>query len=198
MKLLSRGAEAEIYRDVDKAIKIRSKKNYRLEELDNEIRKSRTRKEAKIIAKLPDEIRHPHLLSVDEKKATIEMEFIDGEIVRDVLDKNLGLCIAIGRSTGMMHNSGIIHGDLTTSNMIFKDGKIYLIDFGLSFFSDKIEDKAVDLHLLKQALESKHYKIYEKAFGFVLDGYKEESKDYSAVISRFQQVELRGRNKNKY
>ena len=198
MEFVSRGAEAEIYIDGDKIKKIRSKKGYRLEAIDNFLRKSRTRKEARILGKLPKEILHPALIKTDEQKATIEMEFIDGKKVRDILDFNLGLCPEIGRKIALMHNAGIIHGDLTTSNMICKDKKLYLIDFGLSFFSDKTEDKAVDLHLLKQALESKHYKVYEQAFSLVLEGYKEEAKDFSQVISKFRQVEQRGRNKAKF
>ena len=75
-------------------------------------------------------------------------------------------------------------------------GKIYFIDFGLSFISPKIEDKAVDLHLLKQAIESKHYKIQEEAFKYVLDGYKKYSKA-DEVIKRLQVVESRGKNKGK-
>jgi TP53 regulating kinase-like protein len=198
MEFISRGAEAEIYRDENKIKKIRSEKRYRLPAIDNTLRKSRTRKEAKILEKMPKEILHPVLIKTDEAKATIEMEFIDGKKVRDVLDNNISLCLEIGRKIGMMHNAGIIHGDLTTSNMIYKDKKIYFIDFGLSFFSNKIEDMAVDLHLLKQALESKHYKVFEQAFDLVLDAYKEEAKEYSSVISKFRQVELRGRNKAKF
>ena len=72
--------------------------------------------------------------------------------------------------------------------------EIYFIDFGLSFFSQKIEDKAVDLHLLKQALESKHYKIWEKCFKEVLEGYK-AAKDYNEVMARFEKVEKRGRQR---
>jgi TP53 regulating kinase and related kinases len=198
MDKIAMGAEAEIYREENKILKIRVPKRYRLKQLDDELRKSRTRHEAKILEKMPKEILHPAVLKSDDKKMILEMEFIDGKKVRDVLDSNISLCLDIGRKIALMHNAGIIHGDLTTSNMILKDRKIYFIDFGLSFFSGKVEDKAVDLHLLKQALESKHYKVFEQAFDLVLQGYKEESKDYSSVISKFNQVELRGRNKAKF
>ena len=77
------------------------------------------------------------------------------------------------------------------------DKEIYFIDFGLSFFSNKIEDKAVDLHLLRQALESKHYKIWEKAFESVLFGYKSKAQDAKEILARFEKVEERGRNKTK-
>jgi TP53 regulating kinase and related kinases len=198
MEFISRGAEAEIFREGSKIKKIRSEKRYRLKVIDDALRKSRTRKEAKILEKMPKEVLHPSLIRLDEANATIEMEFIDGKKVRDVLDDNLAICLEIGKKIALMHNAGIIHGDLTTSNMIYKDKKVYFIDFGLSFFSSKVEDKAVDLHLLKQALESKHYKVYDRAFDLVLESYNEEAKDNNTIISKFRQVELRGRNKAKF
>ena len=75
--------------------------------------------------------------------------------------------------------------------------EIYFIDFGLSYFSHKIEDKAVDLHLLKQALESKHYKVWEKCFKAALKAYKKESEDTKEVLKRLETVEKRGRYKSK-
>ena len=80
--------------------------------------------------------------------------------------------------------------------ILSKENKIFFIDFGLSFFSDKTEDKAVDLHLLKKALESKHYKIFEECFKAALEGYK-KSDNYEAIIKRFQIVEKRGRYKER-
>ena len=74
---------------------------------------------------------------------------------------------------------------------------VYFIDFGLGFHSDRIEDKAVDLHLIKQALEARHSKIYEKAFKAVLQGYK-ISKNYKEAIKRLEKVEKRGRYKAQY
>jgi len=97
-----------------------------------------------------------------------------------------------------LHNEGIIHGDLTTSNMMVSEGEVFLIDFGLSFFSDKVEDKAVDLHLLRQAIESKHHTVYETAFAEVLKSYEENCENSKEVLKRFEIVESRGRNKAKY
>jgi TP53 regulating kinase and related kinases len=197
MKAISSGAEAQIFLDGDRIIKKRIPKSYRLKEIDDSLRGFRTRREAKIIQKLPKEVCHPELIRCDDKE-TIEMSFIKGEKIRDILDDNIKLCKEIGEKTALMHNAGIIHGDLTTSNMIVSREKIYFIDFGLSFFSEKVEDKAVDLHLLKQALESKHYKVYEKAFDLFLKGYKKKSNDYAEIKKRFDLVELRGRNKAKF
>jgi len=194
MKIIAQGAEAKLYKDNDKIIKKRISKNYRIKELDEALRKTRTKREAKILEKLPKEIPSPSLLRQD--KTDLEMSFIKGEKVRDVLDINLKLCNELGKKIAIMHNAGIIHGDLTTSNMIY-DKKIYFIDFGLSYFSEKIEDKAVDLHLLRQALESKHYRVYEKAFKLVLEGYKSKVKKYKEIMTRLEKVESRGRNKSK-
>jgi len=194
MEQIAQGAEATIYKEKDKIIKKRLRKNYRIRELDESLRKFRTRREAKFIDKLP--ITGPKLIKMDDKEMIIEMELIKGEKVRDILEKNIELCKEIGKNVALLHNKGMIHGDLTTSNMIFNK-EIYFIDFGLSFFSNKTEDKAVDLHLLKQALESKHYKIFEKAFKLVLQGYKQKSNNYREIKSRFEKVEERGRNKLK-
>ena len=80
--------------------------------------------------------------------------------------------------------------------MIF-DKEIFFIDFGLSFFSRKIEDKAVDLHLLKEALESKHSKIWEKCYKAALGSYAEKAVDGKDVLERIKIVEKRGRYKHK-
>lgn len=109
------------------------------------------------------------------------------------------ICETIGNSLAKLHDAGIIHGDLTTSNLILadKDKKIYFIDFGLGFHSNRAEDKAVDLHLIKEALHAKHPKLADKAFSAVLQGYK-SSKNYSETLKRLQKVEQRGRYKAQY
>jgi len=96
----------------------------------------------------------------------------------------------------MLHNHLIIHGDLTTSNMILNK-EIYFIDFGLSFFSEKAEDKAVDLHLLKEGLESKHYRIWEECFRCALEAYRKEANKSSETLKRLEIVEKRGRYRAK-
>lgn len=195
--MIAQGAEAKIYLDEDRIIKQRLSKKYRLPELDDTIRRFRTRREAKVIQKLPEEVLSPKLLKADDKDMKIEMSHIQGKKIRDILDSNIELCTEIGEKIATMHNNGIIHGDLTTSNMIFSENKIYFIDFGLSFFSEKIEDKAVDLHLLKQALESKHHTISKKAFVLVIKGYEKHSHNFKEIKNRLEIVEARGRNKAK-
>ena len=125
------------------------------------------------------------------------MQKIKGEVLRNALEKNhLNYGREIGRKIAIMHNRDIIHGDLTTSNMIIGD-EIYFIDFGLSFFSKKIEDKAVDLHLLHQALESKHYTVYDVCFKEILKSYQKEADNSEEILERYKKVEERGRNKVK-
>ncbi|MBC8494960.1 Kae1-associated serine/threonine protein kinase [archaeon] len=192
MKIIGSGAEATIYLDNNKVIKKRIKKSYRIKEIDEALRKNRTRVESKILDKIS--IKAPKLLKTDRKE-TIEMEFIEGPKIKDLLDKKPSLAKEIGEKIATMHNEGIIHGDLTTSNMILNK-EIFFIDFGLSFFSEKIEDKAVDIHLFKQALESKHYQVDEKTFDAFNQGYK-NAHHYKEIMDRLKSVEERGRYKKK-
>jgi TP53 regulating kinase and related kinases len=200
MEKISQGAEAMIFRDKDIIIKKRVEKEYRLREIDSALRRARTRREAKVMQKLPAAIARPGFISCDDKGMEIRMGFVPGSKVRDVLEGNLWLAEEIGKIAALMHNANIVHGDLTTSNMIYNptEKKIYLIDFGLSSFSHKDEDKAVDLHLLKQALESKHYTIWEKAFALAIKGYEASSEKPKDILERLEIVESRGRNKERY
>lgn len=195
MKLIAQGAEAKIYLDKEKIIKERFEKKYRISEIDSRLRKFRTKRESKVIEKINYLGFGPKLILSDDKKMEISMERIPGQKVREILDKKPELALEIGKKLAIMHDSGIIHGDLTTSNMIFNK-QIYFIDFGLSFFSDKLEDKAVDIHLFKQAIESAHYKVEKKAYEFFLHGYN-DSKYFDETIKRLEIVEKRGRHKMK-
>ena len=197
-KIIDSGAEATIYLDDDIITKERAEKTYRIKEIDNKLRKFRTRRESKILERLEKiGFPAPKLLNFCDNTMKINMEFIEGDKLRDVLYKDpLGLSRELGKKIGMLHANDIIHGDLTTSNMILAN-EIKFIDYGLSFFSDKIEDKAVDLHLLRQALESKHYATWEECFKQALEGYRESYPEHHLVLKRLDAVEKRGRNKSK-
>lgn len=199
-KLIANGAEAELYYMGGHLKKIRVAKGYRIKEIDDKIRKIRTRSERKLLEKAYSIVNVPKVLSHDDKDMIVDMEFIDGKKLSEYLDefnndKREEICLMIGEQVGKMHNVDIIHGDLTTSNMILYKDKVYFVDFGLGFVSNKLEDKAVDLHLLKQALESKHYKHFKDSFESVLNGYKEICKDSNEIILRLKKVEGRGRYK---
>lgn len=201
MKQIGAGAEAIIYLEGD-VVKDRIKKTYRIPEIDIPLRKTRTRREANILGKLAEiEFPAPRLIYSDGREK-IKMDFIEGEKLRDALarDNHRELCFELGEKIGILHNNRIIHGDLTTSNMILNkkdNNKIYFIDFGLSFISHKIEDMAVDLHLLRQALESKHHEIWEGCFNAAVEGYKGVMEKSDEVLKRFEIVEMRGRYKRK-
>ena len=171
------------------------------------------------------------------------MQFIKGKKLSETLDslsdKEAELvCKKIGENISKLHNINIIHGDLTTSNMIWVEkeknlsgltpkskegltsrmqildgpenqlilgvkgnfGSLYFIDFGLGYDNGKTEDKAVDLHLLKQALEAKHFSRYKNYIKWILDSYKRKSfqNNASEVIKRLEKVESRGRYKERY
>ena len=195
-KLIAQGAEAKIYISGDKIIKERVQKNYRLPEIDLKLRKERTRAEAKLIRALERSgVNVPAVLKEDDKTMTLEIEFIDGTKVRDYLEKtsDTEICKQIGELTEKMHSANIVHGDLTTSNLILKCKKVYLIDLGLGDFSSRVEDKAVDLHLFKECLVSKHHVIWEKCWKSFLEGYKNPE-----VLNRLKVVEARGRYKEKF
>ena len=196
---LAQGAEAIITLKDNEVIKNRIKKSYRIPILDEKIRKSRTKAEAKIINKLSNIIPVPKIIKTDDKQEII-MQFIDGKKLSDSLESldYKKICKKIAENISKMHDQGIIHGDLTTSNMIYKkdENKVYFIDFGLAFHSQKIEDKAVDLHLLQQALEAKHFTIWKESYRIILDNYRPEK--YKDIISRIKVIESRGRYKDKY
>lgn len=198
--ILSIGAEAVLLLEKNKVIKKRLKKSYRIKEIDERLRSSRTRREVKVLEKLQEFGFVPKVLATDEKN-TIEIEYLDGKRLSECLEQENyeELGAEIGKKIKQVHNAGIIHGDLTTSNMILHksdmskaNAQIFFIDFGLSFFSEKVEDKAVDLHVLEEALESKHHTISKKVFAAVKKAYND-----SVVLKRLEQVEMRGRNKEK-
>ena len=161
MKLIAQGAEAKIFKKKNSILKDRIKKSYRLPQIDIKLRKSRTRSEAKILRKASRIINVPKVIRVDDKKMHLELEHIEGVKVRDLFDRDdeklkRKVCQELGKTVKKMHQNDIIHGDLTTSNMIWSD-KLYLIDFGLGKISIRIEDMAVDIHLLKECFRSKHH-----------------------------------------
>ena len=212
MALIKKGAEANLYLENFSKIlhtagegkvivKYRIKKSYRVSELDEQLRSSRTALEAKLfadakLAKVPT----PIVYEVDRVGMRIVMEFVDGRQVKLILDKlrpeaRRRLCNVIGRQVARLHQAGIIHGDLTTSNMILtRDGKVYFVDFGLGEYNPSLEAKGVDLHLLKRALQSIHFKVTDEAYRAVIAGYTREfGKGAREVIKRVEEIEKRGR-----
>jgi Kae1-associated kinase Bud32 len=200
-KILGSGAEATVYLNAANSVeKERIPKNYRHPDIDSTLRKLRTRKESKVLSDLSQFGFVPKLMtSKTTPENSIEMEYVEGVQLKKLLDSNPSLARYIGKNLAQMHDKNIIHGDLTTSNMILsgkgKSEKLFFIDFGLSFNSRRIEDKAVDIHLFKQALESKHFKVFDKAYSEFLKGYNPIDK--KEILERLEIVETRGRYKEK-
>ena len=201
MKLINRGAEADVYStiwDKKKAIlKIRTKKAYRNSLLDQKIRKQRTIRESQIISQVKSfGIPTPLIYFVDLNKYSILMQNIDGKTVRDTQDNEIvKVCNEIGKIVGTMHKNGIMHGDLTTSNFIVHKKKLFLIDFGLASRTEKPDDHAVDLRLFKEILNSAHAKVMEKSWKNFQKGYsKAVGLKYSKkILSLVGVIESRGR-----
>ncbi len=183
--------------------KVRILKSYRNAKLDRSLRIARTHEEAEILhlAKLAG-VRCPYVLFVDPNGSELIMEYVEGEHIKDI--ENTGRSVReighlyeeLGKSIAKLHSRRIIHGDLTTKNILVTDCEIVLIDFGLSFISDRLEDRAADLHLLKQAFKSVlSPKSASKAFGSVIKGYASENGEGPAESARKQiaKIEARGR-----
>jgi|TARA_B100001540_G_scaffold61397_1_gene55216 TP53 regulating kinase-like protein len=201
MKLLKKGAEADVYLSSwngKKAIlKIRKEKTYRNLVLDKKIRKHRTIKESEIISQVKSfGISTPLIYFLDINKCSILMQYIDGKLVRDMNEKIIEkTCFEIGKIVGILHKNGIMHGDLTTSNFILSKKKLILIDFGLANRTEKPDDHAIDLRLFKEILNSAHANILNKSWNNFLKGYSKSvgEKYCKKIIKLVGVIESRGR-----
>jgi TP53 regulating kinase-like protein len=204
--LLKKGAEASLYladwhgRRV--VIKTRFPKKYRPAELDAEIRSYRTVHEPQLMHEAKKAgVPTPTIFLVDLKNAAITMEFVEGKQVKQLLgsiskEERQELCVEIGKLIGRLHGHGVIHGDLTTSNMILNaEGKIFLVDFGLGEKNIELEARGVDLHLMKRALQSTHYQFAEECFESVMKGYTAVlgAEETGKVLGKIREIERRGR-----
>ena len=208
-KLIHKGAEANLFCGVwfgKKVIfKHRIPKVYRIEELDRNIRFARTLNEGKALIKVKNYgINVPTVYEIDRNKALIVMKNIEGEKLRDIIGTTNKIKLKeylkkVGQFTALLHINGHIHGDITTSNILLTpQEEIFLIDFGLHEYSDKIEDKAVDLHLFKRVLLSSHGQNYKDCYNSFLEGYRIEYEnnyltDYKEIIKNIDVIESRGR-----
>ncbi len=204
--LLKKGAEASLFLSDWQGrrviTKVRIPKRYRPDVLDKRIRSYRTIHEPQLIneAKAAG-VPTPLIYLVNVADAAIIMEFIDGKQVKLLLNEvskkeRKEICVRIGELVGKLHKAGIIHGDLTTSNMILSlEGKIFFVDFGLGEKNIELEAKGVDLHLLKRAMQSTHYMFWEECYQAVLCGYSSVLGEDLAekVYQKIIEIEKRGR-----
>ncbi len=193
----NQGAESRIQLQDGVIRKERIVKSYRIAQLDTQLRKTRNKAESTMlqrVAKLG--IPTPKVIQTTEFE--ISMQHIPGEKVRDVLaTQSTQIAPQIGSIIATLHNAHIIHGDLTTSNFLYYQQKVYIIDFGLSYISPKIEDKAVDLHVLIQAIESYHTMQAKDILAKIFATYTQTAQDAKEILAQLQIVQRRGKNKNK-
>jgi len=204
--LIKKGAEANLYLEEwhgrKVVVKQRIPKKYRVPQLDTQIRSYRTIHEPQLMHRAKEAgVPTPTVFMVDVPNATIVMEFVEGKQLKQVLknfsrEKRAKLCRQVGDLIGRLHKNGVIHGDLTTSNMILtSNGKIVLVDFGLGELSREIEAMGVDLHLMKRALQSTHFQFADECFKAIIEGYAETAGFDLAkkVLEKIDEIERRGR-----
>jgi len=205
-KLLKKGAEASLFlaewHGRKAVIKVRVPKRYRPEALDTRIRSYRTVHEPQLMheAKAAG-VATPLIYMVNVPESSIVMEYVEGQQMKPLLNaagkyERHALCQRIGESVARLHKYGLIHGDLTTSNMILNpEGQVVFVDFGLGEKNTELEAQGVDLHLLKRALQSTHYRFWEECFESVLCGYTSVLGHLAAekVYEKIREIERRGR-----
>ena len=205
LTIIAKGAEADILLDPDwngrKALlKRRGVKKYRHPQIDADIRRYRTLHEADIIHRAKEAgVPTPLIYQLDPDGATIVMEFIEGTKVRDAVPKlslpeNIALFRLIGEESGRLHKASLIHGDLTTSNMIKDGDRVVFIDFGLGEISKEVEKRGVDFNLMVRMLASTHYTIMEPLLEAFKEGYRAAmGSEAEEVFQRADEIRRRGR-----
>lgn len=231
--LITQGAEALLYRttyllpSLPCALKYRPRKPYRHPILDLRLKKHRILSEARILVKCRREgVPVPAVYALDESAGWLMIEWVEGEVVRVKLNdwlkerKDRGtqegvddgelvqLMGTVGNAVGRLHAIGIVHGDLTTSNLMLRpaqkdslyqsgslEGEVVLIDFGLASQSSQDEDRAVDLYVLERAFGSTHPRA-ESCFAEVLKAYGKTFKGANAVLKKLEEVRMRGRKRS--
>jgi TP53 regulating kinase-like protein len=204
--LIKKGAEADLYladwHERKVVLKRRLPKEYRPKALDEQIRAYRTIHEPQLMHEAKKAgVPTPIIFLVDRRNTTIIMEYIEGKQVKQLLNEvskseRQGMCFRIGESIGKLHEYGIVHGDLTTSNLIqHQEGKIFFVDFGLGDKTKELEARGVDLHLMKRALQSTHYKFAEECFDSAIKGYSTVLglETSEKVLDKIKEIERRGR-----
>ncbi|XP_057447283.1 uncharacterized protein LOC130739077 [Lotus japonicus] len=209
--LIKQGAEARVFESSfvgrRSVIKERFSKKYRHPILDSKLTLKRLNAEARCMTKARRlGVRTPVLYAVDPVLHTLTFEYVDGPSVKDVFlefgslgvnEERMGnIASQIGDAIGKLHDGGLVHGDLTTSNMLLKNdtNQLVLIDFGLSFTSTLPEDKAVDLYVLERAILSMHSSC-GNVMDQILAAYRKSSKQWSSTLNKLAQVRQRGRKR---
>ena len=202
--LIKKGAEAELYRGswmgFQVLFKRRVKKLYRNPDLDNMIRNSRTSLEAKLLSGARRlGVPTPIVYFVDRERSEIVMSYIDGIPLKSAIPAMdcgslEGAFRQAGEMVGRLHSGGMVHGDLTTSNMILRCDRLFLIDFGLGDYTPDLEARGVDIHLMRRALESSHHQVSKAAYSSFVEGYSAVmGRAGDEVLERVGEIRKRGR-----
>ncbi len=199
---LASGAEGSVFRTEflgrPAVVKVRSPKKYRLPELDSSIRTRRIRSEARLLREARRAgVRTPVVYFADLKEGSLTMEAVDGPTAKAYIDahpeKAGEVCEAIGTNLAHMHDAGVSHGDLTTSNIIVTEGgRLCFIDFSMGTYPADDEAIGVDMRLLERAFASAHPGM-EAAYERLLAAYCREKKDSDKVMAKVQEIKDRGR-----
>lgn len=226
MEIIKQGAEARLtvgqFNGNTCLIKERFVKNYRHPDLDTHLTKERMRAESKAVSRCQTAgVIAPKIFHMDLNSRKMYMEYFDNSItakeyINNVIPKLANSAVIqerqinnlaneIGSAVGKLHANNIIHGDLTTSNILldpmnvedetFAKYRLVMIDFGLSSYSQSTEQKGVDLYVLERALLSTHSSV-PTLFESILEAYKlANTKDSTETISKFMEVRARGRKR---
>jgi TP53 regulating kinase-like protein len=204
-RLLYRGAEADVilgdWQGLEAVFKVRKPLTYRLRVLDEAIRRQRTLREAEMIHLAKGAgVSSPFLYDVDVASSTLVMEFVRGDRVKDLVpslsESQLeSVFFEFGQDVARLHRSGIMHGDLTTANVVRRNGRLVFIDFGLSVRTMRLEDHAVDLRLIKETLVGAHPDASAGALQALSSGYASVvgQARSRAALRQLQNIERRGR-----
>ncbi len=205
LEFITQGAEARLYKTVflgfKAIVKYRVSKPYRHPDFDRLFRIRRTITEAKIMAHLRMlGLNVPSIFYVDPDHGLIVMEYIDGVRLSDCLgvlnrDEIVSYGLSLGRQTSIMHENTIYHGDLTIANTLISNGKLYMIDFGLSGYSRDLEEYAIDVHLLSRSLEALYPEKHDLFMDGFWRGYREiAGEEFTARLrDKVRDIRLRGR-----
>lgn len=200
-----RGAESKLFivewLGIPAIAKKRLPKEYRIPELDFYFRRQRTIYESRLISRAKTAgVKTPFIYEIDITNTTIIMELMEGEILKTSLprlsaEKQKVICEKIGFFIGLLHRNGIVHGDLTTSNIILfpENNDLVFVDFGLGYITDRLEDFGIDIYLLERAFISTHVEIYENLWREVIKGYKKTSPYGNVIEEKITDISSRGR-----
>jgi len=195
VEIYRKGAEANLYRDDGRLIKERVRKNYRIPEIDERLRRQRTASEAKNLERaLEFGVKVPKVLKFDKRNFTLEMEYVEGDLVKDLIDRGQRvpeLSSEIGAILRKLHDNNLVHNDLTTSNLISTPSGIYIIDFGLAYHTTRLEDKAMDLVVFKKSIQAGHTLQAQEIWDNLLVGYRPGRE----TMARVETIEKRVRYK---